>query len=299
MTAIQKRAQSKIGLNHRTAFDWIVEFIVLLISLVLIYPFLNIIATSMSSYQAYVRNPAMVIPSDLDLSAYRAILSSNLIFNCYVNTVFVTVVSTVLGMILNMLMAYPLSHSDLAGKKTIMSLLIFTMMFNGGLIANFFLIVQLGLYNSLWALIVPGCLSVYNIILMKNFFEALPNSVEEAARIDGANDIQLLVRIVLPMSMPIIATLTLFYAVSHWNAYFNAVVYITDRTKWTLQLLLRETIMAENSRLLEGEAAMTTNITTRSLKSATLVVTALPIIMVYPFLQKYFVKGIMMGAVKQ
>ena len=220
--------------------------------------------------------------------------------SAYKNTIIITLAASVFSLILITLTAYPLSKSHLRGRKIFMNLLIFTMLFNGGLIPNFYLIRSLGWLDSLWALIIPGALGAYNVILMKSFFEGLPISLEESARIDGASELVILTKIILPLSKPILATILLFVAVGHWNSFFNAVIYIRSTSKWTLQLVLREILMSASNSLLAsgGNAAEVNQVPAETLRYATLVVAILPIMCVYPFLQKYFVKGVTLGAVK-
>lgn len=298
-TAMKTR---KSRLNRFTLFDAIVYVVLFVVAAIMLVPFMNVVATSLSSNAAYIKNPAMIIPSEITFQAYEEVLSSWLIPTAYKNTIIVTIAATTIGMIISILMAYPLSKADLAFKKVIVVFLMITMLFGGGLIATFYLIRGLGLFNTLWALILPGCVSVGNIILLRNGFESVPQSLEESARLDGANDLQVLFKIVLPICLPILATVTLYYAVAHWNSYFGAVVYINDRDKWTLQLMLREIIVSKNLGMITAtgveDAAMKED-TTQMVKCATLVVSMLPIMMVYPFLQRYFVRGLTTGAVKE
>lgn len=292
----------KSRLNRFTLFDAIVYVVLFAVAAIMLVPFMNVVATSLSSNAAYIKNPAMIIPSEITFQAYDEVLSSWLIPTAYKNTIIVTIAATSIGMIVSILMAYPLSKADLAFKKVIVVFLMITMLFGGGLIATFYLIRGLGMFNTLWALILPGCVSVGNIILLRNGFESVPQSLEESARLDGANDLQVLFKIVLPICLPILATVTLYYAVAHWNSYFGAVVYINDRDKWTLQLMLREIIVSKNLGMITAtgveDAAMKED-TTQMVKCATLVVSMLPIMMVYPFLQRYFVRGLTTGAVKE
>lgn len=296
------RETKKHKLNRFTAFDAVVYAILFLVAAIMLIPFMNVISTSISSNSAYIKNPAMILPSEITFHAYEEVLSSWLIPSCYRNTVVVTLAATTIGMLISVLIAYPLSKPDLAYKKVIIVFLLITMLFGGGLIATFYLIKGLGMFDTLWALILPGCVSVGNIILLRNGFESVPQSLEESARLDGANDLQVLFRIILPVCLPILATVTLYYAVGHWNSYFNAVVYINDRNKWTLQLMLREIIVSKNLGMITAtgveDAAMKED-TTQMVKCATLVVSMLPIMMVYPFLQRYFVRGLTSGAVKE
>lgn len=262
-----------------------------------IYPFLNVLAVSISDYSVYLQNPMTIIPRRLTFNAYRFVFSHPLVATCYRNTVVVAVAGTAFRLTLTTLTAFPLSRAGLRGKPVFMTLLIITMMFNGGLIPNFYLVRSLGMYNRLLALIVPAGLSAFSVILMKNFFESIPESLIEAAKMDGASELFILSRVVVPLSSAILATLGLFFAVGLWNSYFSAIVYIRDRSLWTLQVLLRE-IVIESTATLANEFEMAGKTHTQNMKYAVIVVAIGPILCLYPFLQKYFVKGVMIGAVK-
>ena len=278
-------------------FDVVVYTVITLVCVLMLYPFLNVTAVAFSDYSAYLKNPLMIIPSDFTLSAFRFVFKDNQVAMSYVNTIIVTVSGVLIGLCMIILMAYPLSRKHLKGRAFIMNLVIFSMMFQGGMIPNYYLIRSLGLLDSLWALILPGAFSAYNMILMKNFLESLPDSLMEAAAIDGASEPLILVRIALPLCMPIIATLCLFIAVQYWNSYFSAMLYIRERAKWTLQLVLREIVLA-NVQDGNNDPSQKDYVVSISVKYASLLVVMLPIMLVYPFLQKYFVKGVMIGAVK-
>ncbi|RXZ82643.1 carbohydrate ABC transporter permease [Paenibacillaceae bacterium] len=288
---------SKMKLN---LFDTINYTLLTLICVVMLYPFVNVASVSMSSYSAYVNNPMMIWPQEFNLAAYKEIMSRALLWRSYANTVIVTVSGVAIGIFLYIITAYPLSKRVLKGRKVIMMLIVFTMLFNGGLIPNFYLIRELGLLDTLAALILPALFSGFSLILMKNFFESLPEELEEAARIDGASDPYILFRILIPLSKPIIATLCLFAAVGYWNNFFNGIIYIRSETNWPLMLFLREVIEAASMMAEQSNAAETgaQQLTSETLKYATLMIVMLPILCVYPFLQKYFVKGIMLGSVK-
>lgn len=281
-------------------FDRINYIILTVIAIIMLYPFVNVIAISISSYTSYIQHPFMIFPTEFSLEGFKYVFKNGLILSSYKNTIVITIVSTSLSLIFITLTAYPLSKKHLRGRKIFMNLLIFTMLFNGGLIPNFNLIKSLGWIDKLWALIIPGVLGAYNVILMKSFFENLPESLEEAAKIDGASDVTVFTKIVLPLSTPIIATIALFVAVGHWNSFFNAVIYIRSPKNWTLQLVLREILMSANNQLLAsgGDSANVNQVPVETLRYATLVVAVIPIMCVYPFLQKYFVKGVTLGAVK-
>lgn len=284
-------------------FDGLNVALMFFMMLITLYPFLNVLAVSMSDYTEYVNHPMMFYPRKFDFSAYKLMFHNPLLLSSYKNTLFIAIVGTAVNMALTLLTAYPLSKKYLRGNKIIMVMILFSMMFGGGMIPNYLLVKNLGLLNSLWALILPGAMSAYNMILMRTFLETIPDSLEESARMDGASDLTVLIRIILPLSMPAMAAIALFYAVSNWNIFFSAVIYTSDRSKWTLQLLLREIILdsAQAAQEASGSAAPENGgmVNTQNIKTAAIIVTVLPILMVYPFLQKYFVKGIMLGAVKQ
>lgn len=267
-----------------------------LVGVVMLFPLLNVVAVSMSSSSAYANNPLMIWPKDIDLTAYRWVATHHLILSSYKNTIIITLVGTLISMFLTATLAYPLSNPQLKGRKGIMTAILFTMFFNGGMVPNFYLIRSLKMIDSLWSLIVPGALSVYNMILMKNAFEGLPDSLKESAYIDGASDLNIFAKIILPLSMPIIATLTLFYAVGKWNSYFNAILYIRSRNNWTLQLVLREIVTQTESLL--NDSTDIAALPTQSIKYAVIMIAIIPIMCIYPFLQRFFVKGVMVGAVK-
>lgn len=267
-----------------------------LVAALMLYPLLNVVAVSFSSSNGYANYPLMIWPHEFDATAYRWILTHHLILSSYMNTIIVTLSGTVLSMFLTATLAYPLSVISLKGRKIFMSLIIFTMFFNGGMIPNYYLVRSLNMIDTLWALIVPGALSVYNMILMKNSFESLPGSLKESAYIDGATDLDIFARVVLPLSVPIMATLTLFYAVDKWNSYFNGILYIRSRENWTLQLVLREIVSQTESLL--NDSTDIASLPSQSVKYAVIVVAIIPIMCVYPFIQRFFVKGVMIGAVK-
>lgn len=274
--------------------------IIILICMVMVYPFLNVAAVSFSSYSAYVNNPLMIWPQEFNVLAYKEIMGDPQLWRSYANTVIITVSGVAISILLYILTAYPLSKKGLKGRRILMMLVIFTMLFNGGLIPNFYLIRSLGMLDTLGSLVVPMLISGFNLILMKSFFESLPEELEEAAKIDGASDPYILFRIIVPLSKPIIATLCLFTAVAYWNNFFNAIIYIRSDDKWPLMLYLREVIEGASALADSANNAElgSQQLTSETIKYATLILVMIPILAVYPFLQKYFVKGIMLGSVK-
>ncbi len=250
----------------------------------------------------YLENPLKVIPSTIDLTAYEQILDYELIRTGYGVTLFTTVAGTALSVFLLVISAYPLSKKRLRGHKFFMGLVLFTMFFNGGMISNYILVRGLGILNTVWALILPGCISGFNLILMKNFVQmTIPESLEEAAKIDGANDLQVLFRVVVPLLKPAVATMVVFCAVNYWNNYFSAMMYVADRKLWPLMLVLRELVVEDTSAVSPVTQMLTSQNRSHpfTLKMAAIVITVLPILVVYPFMQKYFVQGVSLGSVKE
>lgn len=279
-----------------------ITLFVVLVDAVMLYPIINVISISLSSYTGYLENPVMLLPTDFSLAAYNQVFQYSLMLTGYGVTLFVTICGTVLGVLLTILTAYPLSRKQFRGKGLFMGLILFTMFFSGGMIPSFLLVKSIGLLDTIWSLILPGCLSAYNVILVRNFFSSLPDSLIEAAEIDGANEPFILFRIVVPLSKPIISTILLFVAVGYWNSYFSAILYIRSRELWPLQLVLREIIMSATAmnQSTGGNLAEMGNAAVQPimLQYASIVVAMVPILCIYPCLQKYFEKGIMMGAVK-
>lgn len=270
-----------------------------LLGFVCLYPFLNVIAYSLSGYNAVLSGRVSFYPIDFTLEAYKQILGRNQIWMSMRTTILVTLLGTALSLVLTIFAAYSLSRSDLPGRKFFTALILFTMYFNGGMIPTFLVVKGLGMYDTLAALFIPQAVNVFNFIVMRTFFKNLPPSLEEAAKIDGASDMQVLYKIVLPLSLPIIATIGLFYAVGYWNTYFDALLYIQNPDKYTLQLRLRSLLFGEELNNSGGSLeGIGTQVMTQSLKMATVAVSTIPILIVYPWLQKYFVKGVMMGSVK-
>ena len=276
-----------------------------LIALGCLYPFVYIIATSLSSNRAVSSGEVSVWPVEFNLEAYHQLILDGQIFISMRNTVLITVAGTSLSMAFTVLCAYSLSKKRLRFRGVFMALIVFTMMFGGGMIPNFLLVRNLGLMNTYWALWLPGLIGTYNMIVLRTFFQGIPDSLEEAAQIDGAGDAYILVRIVLPLSGAALATITLFYAVGWWNTYFSAVMYITSSVKYPLMVRLRA--MLDMARMLTVQAQLglggaaeleITQVAIESFRAASIFVSVLPIIAVYPFLQRYFVKGVMIGSVK-
>ncbi|NLK99158.1 MAG: carbohydrate ABC transporter permease [Clostridiales bacterium] len=277
----------------------ILYLLIILLAFICLYPFLNVLSYSLSGYNAVLSGRVTFYPIDLDFGAYKEILARSQIWLSMRTTVLITLMGTATSLFLTTLAAYALSRKDLPGKKFISGMILFTMYFSGGMIPTFMVVRGVGLYDTLGALFIPQAISVFNFIIMRTFFREMPESLEEAAKIDGASDLQVLTRIILPLSLAIIATMGLFYAVGYWNSYFDALLYIQNPDKFTLQLRLRSLLFGEelnnSAASLEGGG---TQVMTQSLKMATVAVSTIPILIVYPWLQKYFVKGVMLGSIK-
>jgi len=271
-----------------------------ILGILTVLPFLYIIGNSFATEAEITERSFFLIPKVFSFSAYEYIFSSSTIFRSIGVSIFVTVAGTLVNLFFTLTMAYPLSRSDFWGRNVMMNMVIFSMLFGGGMIPTYLVIRGLGLLDSYWALMLPGAISAFNLIVVKNFFQQMPPGLEEAARIDGCSDLGVLWRIVLPLSKPVIATFALFYAVGHWNNFFSALLYISDSDKWPLQVMLRQIVLLSQASV--GDMAnMDPNFVQppeQSIKMAVIVVGTIPILLVYPFLQKHFAKGVMLGSIK-
>lgn len=272
-------------------------FLALFAALMLL-PLLYVVAGSFTSDAELALRKVVLIPTEPTLDSYRYILSSGIIFTSLLNSIWITLVATLVNMLSTALMAYPLSRRSLRGRSLLMRMVIFTMLFQGGMIPGYLLVKELGLLNSYWSLWLPGAIAAFNLILMKNFFQELPAGLEESAKIDGCNDLQILFRIALPLSMPSLAALTLFYAVGNWNSYFSALMYISDPLKWPIQVWLRQIVILSQAGFDMNAATQGFTQPPETTKLAVICVATIPILCVYPFLQKYFAKGVLLGSVK-
>lgn len=291
---------NKIRVSKKKAINWgtVINYLLLTILVVIcFYPFLNVVAYSFSSNRAVLSGTVTFFPIEMQLDAYKEIVHRGQIWTAMRVTMVVTMLGTAIGLILTVFAAYALSKDKLKGRRWISGMILFTMYFNGGIIPTFLVIKNLGMYDQLTSLYIPSAVNVFNFIVMRTFFREIPKSLEEAAYLDGATDIQILFKIVLPLSMPIIATIGLFYAVYYWNDYFNALIYIQSPEKYTLQLRLRSLLFAGELGA-AGNEGLAQQVMAESLKMACIVVGTVPILAVYPWLQKYFVKGVMLGSVK-
>lgn len=276
-----------------------------LLAFLTLYPFLQVIATSLSSSRAISSGEVFLWPVGWSTQSYRNLIEDGQLFVAMRNTVLVTAVGTCFNIAATVMAAYPLSRRRLLGRNPILMMITFTMLFSGGIIPNFILVKSLGIMNTYWALWLPALVSTYNLFVMKTFYEGLPVELEESASIDGANDLRILGSIILPLSKPILAALTLFYAVNWWNSYFQVLMYITKSDKLTLMVKLLQMIDTTSQNLLNSSqtsgsegATFQTMVTPEGLRASAIVISIAPILIVYPFLQKYFVKGVLIGSVK-
>ncbi|WP_413377416.1 carbohydrate ABC transporter permease [Alkalihalobacillus sp. 1P02AB] len=267
-------------------------------ALLCLFPFMHVIAQSLSSHRAIVSGEVIFFPIEITFHAYKEVFMDAHFINSFIVSVARTVVGTFFNVFFTCLMAYPLSKTYIKGRGLILFLIVFTMLFNGGMIPTYLVVRETGLLNSFWVYIIPSLISAFNLIIVKNFFQSVPAELEESAKIDGASNIRILFRIVIPLSMPVIATIGLFHAVFHWNSFFDAVIYISDRNLYPLQVYLRELIQFDQSDISLRDNFEQQLLATESLKAAALIASTVPILIVYPFLQKYFVKGVMLGSVK-
>lgn len=285
-----------------TAMDVVLVIVLGLLALLAIFPFYQVVLLSFSDSVSYASHPLYLLPYALDVTGYKAIFRDMAFWRSVGVSVFVTVVGTGINMFLSVMGGYVLSKRRLVGRRLFMNLIVFTMLFGGGLIPTYLVGRGLGLVNSIWAMILPNAISTYNMIIMKNYFMSIPESLMEAARIDGANEFKILVKIVLPISVPFLATFILFYAVARWNEWYNANLYINQSSLFPLQIYLRNVLINMSSNLSDIAkqfAARDMKVNSTAMQMAAIVVTSVPILCVYPFVQKHFVKGVLIGSVKE
>jgi putative aldouronate transport system permease protein len=281
-------------------FDGGNALFLLLLSVITIYPFLYVLFASLSEPNWVVQMRGLIgYPHGFTLQAYKLVFENPAIMSGYVNTILYVVLGTALNILMTSLGAYALSRQNVKWKNPVMFLIVFTMFFNGGLIPTYLLIIHLGLLDSRWALILPTAMSAYNLIIMRTAFQSIPISLEESAKLDGANDFTVLFRIVLPLSMPVVAVMILFYGVGHWNSWFNALIYLRTRELYPLQLILREILITNSTdSMMTGVGGADKMSIGETIKYSAIIVATVPILLLYPFLQRYFVKGVMIGAIK-
>lgn len=293
------------SLNRRTKADIIfdvVNIVILsLILIIIIYPLIFVISASFSDPVKVLQGAVWLLPKGLNVESYELVFSHDQIMIGYRNTIIYTLLGTSINLVMTILGAYPLSRRDFRARTFFTFLFVFTMFFSGGLIPMYLVMKQLGLINTIWAIVLPGAVSVWNMTIMRNFFQNnVPFELQEAAMIDGCGNVTLLLKVVLPLSTPIIAVMIMFYGVGHWNAFFNALVYLSDEKKYPLQLVLRSILIQEQTGeiIAADDSAIRRQMMAEIIKYASIVIASIPVLILYPFLQKYFVHGIMVGALK-
>ncbi|GAE34785.1 carbohydrate ABC transporter permease [Halalkalibacter akibai] len=272
--------------------------ILAIIALLCVLPFIHVLAASFTTSAEIAEKRFVLIPTVWSLDAYRYIFSTDTVMRAMMVSIGVTLGGTAFSMFLSTLTAYGLSRQDLVGRRFIMFFIVFTMLFNGGMIPTFLVVQQTGLLNSLAALVIPVAINAFNMIILKSFFQNLPAGLEESAKIDGCSDFGVLFRIVIPCSMPAIATISLFYAVTYWNTYMHAILYLSDSSKWPVQVLLRQIVVLASGLNYDGAEFTSVPPPEITIKMAVIVVATIPVLIVYPFLQKYFAKGALIGSMK-
>lgn len=278
--------------------DWIIAFFCLLCVLVCLLPLLNILARSLSSADALIRNEVLLLPVGLNFEAYSIVLADSKYTWALLWTAILTVVSTCWSMFLTVMCAYPLIYDNLKGKKLIIALILFTMYFNAGTIPTYLLLKELHLLNNPLVLVLPNAISVFYVIIMRSFFFGIPDSLRESAELDGAGPLKVLINIYLPLSTPVLATLALFYAVGRWNGFSDALMFMSDRTYYPIQLLLYNILNSITSVEVATQEGFTSPGLSETIKSATVMFATVPILLIYPWLQRYFISGVTIGAVK-
>ncbi|SDD13325.1 putative aldouronate transport system permease protein [Paenibacillus sp. UNCCL117] len=274
-------------------FDTFNVLLMIVLMIVMIYPMVYVFSASISSNALVASGEVLLWPKDITPLAYEQLIYNPDLWISYWNTIRYTVLQVVLTLFVTSAMAYPLAKKWLPGRRPILLLAAFTLLFSGGMIPTFLVVQQLGMLNTIWAIVLPSLVSTWYLFIMRTFFEALPEELEDAATIDGCGSFQVLLRIVLPLSMPVMATIGLFTAVNQWNAFFDALIYLNDRSMYPLQIMLRNILIAGTN--VQGEGDLTHLVT---LKYAMIIIATLPILCVYPFIQKYFVQGAMIGGIK-
>ncbi|WP_240415840.1 carbohydrate ABC transporter permease [Paenibacillus periandrae] len=280
------------------AFSCINALILGLVVVMTLYPFLYVVSASLSE-QLYIQQGRIgIIPMGFQLEAYRRVLEFPMLGRSYLNTILYTALGTAISLILTVCAAYPMSKRDLPGRKFMTTIVLIPMLFGGGLIPTFLVVNALGMRDSIWAIVIPAAVTSFYVFIQRTFFEQIPLELEDAAKIDGCSMVQTLVKIILPLALPSLVTIGLFYAVNEWNSFFPAMIYLNDENLFPVQILLRAIVIQNQTDQVLVDVFDDKNLLSESIKYSTLVVATLPILMVYPFIQKYFVQGSMMGSIK-
>lgn len=286
-------------LNASDKIFYFINYAVLaLVLCATLYPFVYILSASVSDSGPLGRGEVWLLPKGFSLEAYKSVLNDNTIWMHYGNTIWYVVVGTCVNIFMTTITAYPLSRKNFSARNTIMMIIAFTMFFSGGLVPTYLLVRNLGLLDSRWAIIIPAAISTWNLIIMRTFFEGIPESLHEAAKIDGCSEFRILLTIIIPLSIPVIAVMVLFYAVAYWNSFFTAMMYLNDPKKYPLQIYLRKILIQYEQQDILQDVQQGRDVIAQSVRYAIIIVSTVPILTIYPFLQKYFVKGVMIGAIK-
>jgi putative aldouronate transport system permease protein len=293
----------KLSAGKPELFDVIVFVVVVLFLLIIVYPLWFVIIASISNPVLYRDNPFLIIPRGFNLISYERVFENADIWMSYLNTVRYTVAGVAINVIMTVLGGYPLSRKDFVGRNVFTFIIVFTMFFSGGLIPTYLLVRNLKMLNTFWAMVIPNAVATYYIILARTFFQTrVPLELQESAKIDGCSNFQVFLKVVLPLAVPFISVITLFYSMGHWNSYFQALIYLTNRKLWPLQMVLREILvqgqMDSMMQVAVDEGYAERMIIREGLKYSTVVVASLPLLLVYPFLQRFFKEGILVGALK-
>ena len=290
--------------DSNKAFDAINVSLLVIVLIITLYPLVYVLSASFSDPMEVVKGNMVLFPKGLNVTSYARVFAHDEIMNGYLNSIIYTLSGTAVNMIMTILCAYPLSRKDLEGRGIIMGLIVFTMYFSGGLIPSYLVVSKwLHLRNTIWALVLPGAISVYNMLIVRNYFvNSIPGELNDAAMIDGCSDMRLLIKIVIPLSAPVLAVVGMYYIVGHWNSWFSALIYMTSKKRYPLQLVLKGILVdgSESSLLDDGdmESYLRQVMLSESIKYSVIVVASAPVLALYPFLQKFFVKGVMVGAIK-
>lgn len=295
-------SRNRLASKNDEMFYFVTNAILAVITLLVLYPLIFIISASFSSPDAVSSGKVILFPFELSLEGYEAVFKNKMIVTGYANSLFYTIAGTIINVMLTLIAAYPLSRKDLPGRNIFMFIFSFTMIFNGGIIPNYILIRDLGMINTRWAMLLPGAISVYNMIVTRTFFQSnIPIELYEATSLDGGSDFKYFTSVVLPLSKAVIAVISLFYALSHWNAFFNAFLYLNNKALFPLQIVLRDILISTSidpSLVLDPETMAARQGLADLLKYSLIVVASAPMICLYPFVQRFFIKGVMIGSIK-
>ena len=293
---VSRKRQRRNFLNRLQGLDWVIFAMLLVYAILIIYPFYNAFLISISPEHVYLETPILLWPKEVTFDNYRAVFTNKTLWSGFGVTMFLLLFGTAYQLFFTVITGYALSRNKWIGKGFLINMILVTMFFGGGLIPYYFLIKNLGLYNTIWVMVIPGAIDTYNMLLMRNYFASLPADLEESAKIDGANDIQIFVKVYLPMALPMLATVGLFFAVGNWNSWYNGMLFIEKANLKPLQLILRELIATSSSQI-ESPIGVT-DVYSEGLQMACIFFTIVPMMSFYPFVQKFFVKGLVVGAIK-